>query len=532
MSYLEKIFNIRKTAQTQPVPNRPEQVENSAGGYVWAVDNWKRLERFLILGSENGTYYISERTLTLENAMAVQACLRADGRRVVNSVIDTSAAGRAPKNDAALFVLALAASPQFADATTNAVALAALPLVARTATHLCTFAGFVDGLRGWGRSLRSAIGHWYVNRPVNELAYQMLKYQNRKGWAHRDLLRLAHPKAASPARNSLFRWAVDGDLGDIVPEELAQLHGFELAKKASNESEMVRLIEDYRLTQEMIPSRWKSSAAVWEALLNGMPYTAMVRHLGQLTAIGVVAPQTTAAALVVARLIDRDRLRRSKVHPIALLAAMLVYKQGRGERGSLRWAPVAGVIDALDEAFHLAFENVEPAGSRIYVAMDASGSMQSSICNGMPFVSAAMGSAALGMVLARTEPNAILAAFHDQVWHVDISRKDRLDRACSAIARESRATNAALPFEDALNRGLSIDAFVLMTDSETWAGAQHPVQALARYRAETGIPAKLVVIAMAANGYSIADPNDALQLDVVGFDASVPGVICNFVSLN
>src|SRR5205823_11801384 len=136
--------------------------------------------------------------------------------------------------------------------------------------------------------------------------------------------------------------AVDGDRGDVVPGELTQLHGFELAKKASDESGIVRLIEDYRLTQEMIPSRWKTSAAVWEALLDGMPYSAMVRHLGKLTSIGVVAPQTAGAALVVARLIDRDRLRRSRMHPIALLAALLVYKQGSGERGNLRWAPVAG----------------------------------------------------------------------------------------------------------------------------------------------------------------------------------------------
>jgi hypothetical protein len=60
MNYLRKIFNLRETTQTQPLPTRPEQVENSAGGYVWAVDDWKRLERFLILGSESGTYYISQ----------------------------------------------------------------------------------------------------------------------------------------------------------------------------------------------------------------------------------------------------------------------------------------------------------------------------------------------------------------------------------------------------------------------------------------------------------------------------------------
>jgi 60 kDa SS-A/Ro ribonucleoprotein len=45
-----------------------------------------------------------------------------------------------------------------------------------------------------------------------------------------------------------------------------------------------------------------------------------------------------------------------------------------------------------------------------------------------------------------------------------------------------------------------------------------------------GIAAKLIVVAMTSNGFTIADPNDAGMLDVVGFDAGVPGVIREFVT--
>src|SRR5713226_3164110 len=365
MRYLQTLFDTLKTPQTAPLPNRPEQVMNSAGGYVWAVDNWTRLERFLILGSEGGSYYIGERELTAENATAVRECLQSDGLRVVQTVAAISVAGRAPKNDPALFVLAMAASPKFADPKTNAAALEALPRVARTGTHLCNFAAFAENLRGWGRGLRSAVADWYLGKPANELAYQMLKYQRRNGWSHRDLLRLSHPKAAGAAHNALFQWAVDGELGHLAtPEistgELRQIYAFELAKKAASDGEIVHLIEDYRLTHEMIPSEWKKSAKVWEAMLDSMPYTAMVRNLGKLTAVGLLAPQSAATALVVARLMDRKRVANSKIHPIALLAALLTYKQGHGEKGGLRWQPVANVIDALDQAFYLAFDNVEP----------------------------------------------------------------------------------------------------------------------------------------------------------------------------
>jgi 60 kDa SS-A/Ro ribonucleoprotein len=519
MRYLDKIFNLRNTLPTR----------NSAGGYVWPVDSWKQLERFLILGCENGTYYVTETAFTVENAQAVQECLKADGPRVVNAVVDISASGRAAKSDPALFVLAMAASPAFADARTNAEALSALALVARTGSHLCTFACMVDGLRGWGRGLRSAVADWYLNKPVNELAHQMLKYPTWAGWSHRDLLRASHPKAGSPEQNALFRWAVDSEIGNLAPDELRQVHGLEQAKRAMSETEIVRLIEDYRLTHEMIPSQWKESAGVWEALLPDLSYKALVRHLGKMTALGVIAPFSEASAIAVARLIDRRRIERARIHPIALLGALLAYRKGCEERGNLRWAPVSPIVDALEESFYLAFANVSATGQRIYLAIDASSSMQNSICQGLPFVSAAMGAAAMAMLFARTESNYMISAFHDRIWPVDISRKDRLDRACAAIAHEPRAADGSLPFKDALERGLEVDAFVLLTDSKTWAGDTHPVQAFERYRQESGIGSKLVVIAMTGNGCSMADANDALQMEVVGFDAGVPGVVAGFI---
>lgn len=73
------------------------------------------------------------------------------------------------------------------------------------------------------------------------------------------------------------------------------------------------------------------------------------------------------------------------------------------------------------------------------------------------------------------------------------------------------------------------DAFVVYTDSETWAGEIHPAQALRKYRERTGIAAKLVVVAMTSNGFSIADPDDAGMLDVVGFAPATPQVISDFI---
>jgi 60 kDa SS-A/Ro ribonucleoprotein len=106
----------------------------------------------------------------------------------------------------------------------------------------------------------------------------------------------------------------------------------------------------------------------------------------------------------------------------------------------------------------------------------------------------------------------------------------RLDDAVKAVSNlPFGGTDCALPMLHAMEKGLKVDAFVVYTDSETWAGNIHPVQALREYRTKTGIAAKLVVVGMVSNGFSIADPNDGGMLDVVGFDAAAPAVIADFI---
>lgn len=76
---------------------------------------------------------------------------------------------------------------------------------------------------------------------------------------------------------------------------------------------------------------------------------------------------------------------------------------------------------------------------------------------------------------------------------------------------------------------MPIDAFVILTDNETWSGKPHPAQALASYRKAMGIDAKLIVVGMTATGFTIADPRDAGMLDVVGFDTATPEIMREFI---
>ena len=549
MSYLKQ-HGTRRVPQWVPIMGS-KQVENSAGGFAWAVDDWTRLHRFLVLGSEGGSYYANEWTLTRENAQAVERCLAADGERTVAELVKVSEEGRAPKNDPALFALAMAAG--LGDERTRKAALDALPLVARTGTHLFQFAQFVEGFRGWGRSLRRAVGAWYASKPVDALAYQAVKYRQRAGATHRDLLRLAHPAGSVSAGNPtlsvsadharLFEWIVRGGETDGLP---ALVEGFVRAQAAETPAETAELVREYGLPREALRTEHLASAEVWEALLEDMPMTALIRNLATMTRVGVLEAHSAGTTKVLEQLSDPDRIRRARVHPIALLAALRTYSAGRGARGQNEWNPVRAVVDALDAAFYTAFGNVEPAGTRLLLALDVSGSMEQGWVAGVPGLSPRDASAALALVTAATEPQYEVVGFYagrggwktgkrtwgfgaDGLTPLAISPRQRLDDAIRTVSGlPFGGTDCALPMLYARAQEKEIDTFVIYTDSETWAGDVHPAQALQEYRQASGIAARLVVVGMVANEFSIADPKDPGMLDVVGFDTATPQLISDY----
>src|SRR4051812_28929263 len=254
MSYLNKWFNTKQTPQSARIPGT-SQVPNSAGGFAFAVDDWARLDRFLILGAEGGSYYASERKLTRENAQAVLRCMQLDGRRAVERIVAISDEGRAPKNEPALFALALAA--KLGDVDTRRAAFAALPRVARIGTHLFHFAEYVKALGGWGRGTMRAFARWYTEMEASRLALQAVKYQSRDGWSHRDLLRKAHPVAKDDRQQAIFHWMTKGweGVGETPhPDQvLAMIWAFERAKSLREMKDiglLCSVVRDYRLPHE------------------------------------------------------------------------------------------------------------------------------------------------------------------------------------------------------------------------------------------------------------------------------------------
>ncbi len=156
------------------------------------------------------------------------------------------------------------------------------------------------------------------------------------------------------------------------------------------------------------------------------------------------------------------------------------------------------------------FGNVSSTGRRSLLALDVSGSRSTPV-HGLPFVSCREAAAAMALVTAAAEPayrvvaftagshSSMHAGYPTGLTELAVSPRQRLDD----VVRRTEAlpfggTDCALPMTEALRHRWVVDALVVYTDSETWAGAIHPVQ--------------------------------AGMLDVVGFDAAAPQVIADFVA--
>jgi 60 kDa SS-A/Ro ribonucleoprotein len=504
---------------------------NNAGGYTFTIDQWSRLERFLILGTDGPTYYASERDRTLENIQVLAQCVKDDGVRTVDTIVEIAKGNRATKITTLLFALAYCAKIKGAEyEDTRRAANQAVGAVCRIGTHILNYAAFLKSQGGWGAGTRRALARWYNEMDPEKLVYQLAKYQKRDGWAHRDILRVSHARPATPEHGHLFSWAVGkGIPQDAEGDHLQYLYAHEGAKRATRAAEVIELINDFGLTRESIPTEFLNDTGVWGALLQRMPVMATIRNLGKMSSIGMLNQLSSHANTVIERITNEDAIKHSRIHPVDVLKALIQYQKGRGLRGKLSWNPNGNIVDALDDALHKSFHTIEPTGKNFYLALDVSGSMSWEDIGGMPGINPREASAVMAMVTARTEQNYYTGAFTGQITPLSITPRMRLDQVIRTVSgMRFGNTDCALPMLDAIQKGLEVDTFVVYTDNQTWAGNVQPNQALEQYRQHSGRDAKLAVVGMTATEFSIADPKDPGMMDFVGFDSAAPRLLADF----
>ena len=530
--------SLERTTQREFPQDRKDMVKNHAGGVVFGTSRWTRLDRFLILGTSGGTYYVGEREHTRENMDLVTECIAVNGVKAVTRAAVISREGRAPKNDQAIFVLACAMAKGNEECRHNAYE--SMGLIVRIPTHLFMLLEFLKLMgKGVSSGLKKAISKWYLDKSSHGLANHVLKYRQRNGWTHKDVLRLAHPKTDDNIKNSIFRWVTHPDdtenidrmrfRSDSASHMMCQFLDLQATKYEDHAAEIFS--RPPKFTWEMIPNDFLNSVKVWEQLVeNGMPITATIRNLPKLTRLGVVKPLSSGLKKICETLQSEEALSEGRVHPVQVLIALKTYALGRSIRGNSTWRPVDDICDALDNAFYKSFNGLEQSDKRVYIGLDVSGSMDFNRIASIPNLTARVAGSAICMALKRQYSTSVVRAFSDGMVPVEVRRNDSLVDLTSRVHNlPFSRTDCALPMLDARNERLDVDAFVIITDNETWSGDVHPYKALERYRKFSGLGSKLAVLGLTSTRFSIADPDDPGTMDMVGLDASIPQLLHDFI---
>ncbi|KAL8618132.1 hypothetical protein ACOMHN_034359 [Nucella lapillus] len=514
----------------------------------FVITNEQRLLRSLIFGGVTQVKSHEAEFSRSDIASLIANMIKdGEGEAVVRVLKDVSVNGRSSRQDCLLFVLAKCCRSK--NMETKKAAYAAVQDICRIPTHVFQFISFIESdgkTSGWGRGLRKALQVWYNSNASNpmHLAMHITKYASRNGWSHRDVFRLLHIKPVNDAIGFIVRYAVKGMTeaeeeylqdGYLDRKQLEKVHKYlravEEVKKCEQTERAVELIKEHSLVREHLRTELLNSCEIWATLLPCMPLHALLRNINKMTAIGVFSDPEMVQT-VISKISNSQAMKRARMHPLKILLAHKVYKEGRSEKSKLTWTANDEIVDALDKAFYRSFEDVEPTHKRILIALDISSSMDQGLMGRV--ISCREAATVLSMVTFRTETNCDIVGFHDQLLPLEQFKdpSKKLFELVSATANLGfGSTDCSKPMTWARKHKKEFDAFIIYTDNETNVHRIPPYAALEKYREKMHLPnAKLIVVGMMANEITIAQPDDPYMLDVVGFDPDTPEMIREFLA--
>ncbi|XP_024862592.1 60 kDa SS-A/Ro ribonucleoprotein isoform X1 [Kryptolebias marmoratus] len=519
-------------------------LNSTGGGGRWEVSDKARLCRFLCYGSEGDIYTAREEgRVSMENAAALLSLLQEGrGAEVVEEIKRFAQDERAVRLGPALFALALCS--QHSELKTRQAAFKALNEVCREPAHLFLFIQFKKELKEgmkcgiWGRALRKAVSDWYNEQDAMSLAAAVTRCNQREGWSHQDLLRLAHTKPATDAVALISKYVTKGwkevqtaysdkENSDEVVKVLSYLEVVEKVKHSCDETEVSNLIEEHKLEREQLLTNHLKSKQVWRALLKDMPLHSVLKILGKMTSNKLLEPGSSETQIICDRFQSDSALKKAKIHPFSILLASEKYKRGQGYQGKTKWEADGSILKALDSAFYKSFVNVEPVGKHFVVAVDVSTSL-SSVVPGTA-LSTAVAAAAITMTFAQSEGNTdVLAYSEGGVVPCSLSANMTLAEVTAEVVKlPNSSTDCTLPITWATENGKSVDVFIILTNNPLWAFRAGPVETLKKHRLTSGANSKLVMCGLTSIGHAIADTEDRGLLSISGFDLGAFNVIQN-----
>ena len=332
-----------------------------------------------------------------------------------------------------------------------------------------------------------------------------------------DVVRLAHPKPASPAREALYGYLLDRNPDPArLPELVRQFEAF----KDGTLSDVPDVPFQMLTGLELDRSAWCAiaRAASWQT--TRMNLNTFARH-------GVFSDGELAEA-VAARLRDPEAISKARAFPYQLLSA---------SRALAADVPRA-IGAALEDALEFSLANVPEVAGQIFVCPDVSGSMASPLTGSRGSATTSIRcvdvAALVAAALLRRNPTAEVLPFEERVVPLKISAGDTvLTNARRLAAVNGGGTRVSAPLARLNARRASGDLVVIVSDNQSWAGVRgrrgtETMREWQRFRSRNS-RARLALIDLQPGATTQALDRDDI-LNVGGFSDDVFVVLGDFAA--
>lgn len=388
---------------------------------------------------------------------------------------------------------------------------------------------------GMGRAVKTTINEWLAG--LSE--YHAIKYgSGGQGYSLRDILRLCHPKPKDMKRQLVFNYLVSGELqfapestGDIpgpawydAGSNVPQIEAFERLKQVASsaseyasDADMQAAARQYiaagRLPHEAVTGVLKPDVETWKALIDQMPYLALLRHLVTFQRQGVLKDQE-AVAKIADRLRNLVAMTRAKVLPFRFYSAMQEFHPQTSAEGD--------IYSALSDALESSFVNLPELPGRICIAPDVSGSMHGLIYDKSSIHYCDVTGILAGALLKKCANTPLVLPFETSVKRqTRFNKNDSIMTTANYIAgMTGGGTHVGAPIEWLYNNKDRVDTIIAITDSEDWAGGGF-LPAWRRYRQDINRDAQAFLVTISPYRVAVAPQDEPGIHYIYGWNDSV-----------
>jgi len=427
---------------------------NAAGGVAYTSSSKEALARYAATGCLSNTYYVkAEDHLDNDIALAKEC----ESEYIAKLAIFARKEGHM-KDMPALLMAILASRGD----NGRAALRSAFPVAIDNGRMVRNFVQIMRsgklGRKSLGTGPRNLVRGFFERNAPNWLFRQLAVGQEPSG---ADIIKMVHPKPASPEHESLFGYMIGNGSSDKRTKAWKNLpplvHQFEEWK--ADRSKEPPAVPFQLLTAQPL------TAEQWVTIFRNGQWHFIRMNLNTAIRRGALKADPGLADFIADRLRDEDVIRKARVMPYQLLAA---YKHVSSDIPRK-------IVDALHDALEIAVDNVPVVEGRTLVVVDVSGSMScpvtgygSSKASKVRCVDVA---ALFSAAILRKNREAMVLPVDTQV-HSDFKPEPRntvMTEAERLAGYGGGGTALGVAFEHANRRKMKVDHVVIISDQESWA---------------------------------------------------------------